>query len=154
MRASRTIPPDAKVAVVHHRVPFYETDAMGIVHHSNYVRYLEIGRIRWLDEHDRPYRDWVAAGYHYATTRVEVEYLRSAVYDDVLEIQTWLEEVRGASLRIAYRLERDGKLLAIAATEHALVDLEGRPRRIPREHRARLAAAAPAPRSPARRPGA
>jgi len=95
VRASRTIPPDAKVAVVHHRVPFYETDAMGIVHHSNYVRYLEIGRIRWLDEHDRPYRDWVAAGYHYATTRVEVEYLRSAVYDDVLEIRTWLEEVRG-----------------------------------------------------------
>ncbi len=148
VRADRTIPPDAKVAVVHHRVPFYETDAMGIVHHSNWVRYLELGRIRWLDEHDRPYRDWVAAGYHYATTRVEMEYLRPASYDDVVEIHTWLEEVRGASLRMAYRLTRDGELLAAAATEHALVDLEGHPRRIPNEHRARLAAAAPGARRP------
>jgi len=148
VRADRTIPPDAKLAVVHHRVPFYETDAMGIVHHSNWVRYLELGRIRWLDEHDRPYRDWVAAGYHYTTTRVEIEYLRPASYDDVLEIRTWLGEVRGASLRMAYRVTRGGELLAAAAKEHALVDLEGRPRRIPSEHRARLVAAAPAARKP------
>jgi acyl-CoA thioester hydrolase len=147
VRASPTIPPDAKVAVVHHRVPFYETDAMGIVHHSNYVRYLELGRIRWLDEHDRPYRETVARGYHYATTRVEIDYLRPAGYDDVVEIRTWLEQVRGASLRMAYQLHRAGELLATASTEHALVDFEGRPRRIPREHRARLAAAAPAARS-------
>jgi acyl-CoA thioesterase FadM len=49
---------------------------------------------------------------------------------------------------MAYRLTRGGELLAAAATEHALVDLEGRPRRIPNEHRARLAAPAPAPRRP------
>jgi acyl-CoA thioester hydrolase len=148
LRASRTIPPDAKVTLVHHRVPFYETDAMGIVHHSNYVRYLELGRIRWLDEHDRPYRDYVAAGHHFATTRVEIDYLRSAAYDDVVEIRTWLEAVRGASLRMAYQLHGPGGLLAIAATEHALVDLEGRPRRLPREHRGRLLAALPQPPAP------
>jgi acyl-CoA thioester hydrolase len=36
---------------VQHRVPFYETDAMGVVHHANYVKYLELARIAWLDEH-------------------------------------------------------------------------------------------------------
>ena len=33
-----------------HRVPFFETDAMGIVHHANYVRYLELARVAWMDE--------------------------------------------------------------------------------------------------------
>jgi acyl-CoA thioester hydrolase len=122
-------------------VPFYETDAMGIVHHSNYVRYLELARILWLDEHDRPYRDYVGQGLHFATTHVEIDYHRSAGYDDVLAIAVWLEEVRGASLRMAYTLCREAELLASATTVHALVDLEGRPRRIPGEQRRRLAEA-------------
>ncbi|HVH05686.1 MAG TPA: hotdog domain-containing protein, partial [Myxococcota bacterium] len=47
---------------------------MGVVHHSNYVRFLELARIVWLDEHHRPYRDYVADGLHFATTRVEVDH--------------------------------------------------------------------------------
>ena len=137
----RSDPGSAHTSTVSHRVPFYETDAMGIVHHSNYVRYLELARIRWLDEHDQPYRDYVADGFHYATTHVEVDYMKPAAYDDVLEIRVWLEEVRGASLRMAYAVERSGELCVTASTEHALVDRDGRPRRIPRERRERLARA-------------
>lgn len=130
---------------------------MGVVHHSNFVRYLELARIRWLEEHDQPYRDYVAQGFHYTTTRVEVDYHRPAVYDDVVAVEVWLEELRGASLRMAYRLRRGETLIASAATEHALVDGSGRPRRIPRERRDRLArslvrpqeAERPAPRSSA-----
>jgi acyl-CoA thioester hydrolase len=127
------------ISVVRHRVPFYETDAMGIVHHSNYVNFLEIGRVTWMDEHDRPYREYVAEGLHFATTRIELDYRRSAVFDDVIEITTWMEWVRGASLRMAYHVRRADELLAFGATEHAMVDLDGRPRRIPRERRELLA---------------
>jgi acyl-CoA thioester hydrolase len=143
-RAAEGPPPGARVSIFSHRVPFYETDAMGVVHHSNYVRYLELARIQWLDEHHRPYRLYVADGLHFATTRVEVDYLRSAVYDDVLAVATWLEWVRGASLRMAYEIRRGDELLVRAATEHAVVDLEGRLRRIPRERREELAKLAPA----------
>jgi acyl-CoA thioester hydrolase len=136
-------PPDTLTAVVHHRVPFYETDAMGIVHHANYLRYLEIARVAWMDAHDRPYRDYVADGLHFATTHVEIDYQRSAAFDDMLEISTWMEWVRGASLRMAYVVKRQGEVLAVAATEHAMVDLEGRPRRIPRERRDLLAKQVP-----------
>ncbi len=132
-------PAGARLTTIEHRVPFYETDAMGVVHHSNYVRYLELARIVWLDEHHRPYRDYVAEGLHFATTRVEVDYLRPAAYDDVLEIKTWLEWVRGASLRMAYEIRRGETAVARGATEHAVVDLEGRLRRIPREQREELA---------------
>jgi acyl-CoA thioester hydrolase len=124
-------------------VPFYETDAMGVVHHSNYVRYLELARIMWLDEHHRPYRLYVAEGLHFATTRVEVDYLRSAAYDDLLRVTTWLEWVRGASLRMAYEIRRDDSVVSRAATEHAVVDLQGRLRRLPRERREELARLGP-----------
>jgi len=137
--AVRTEPPaGATVSSARHRVPFYETDGMGVVHHSNYVRYLELARIVWLDEHDEPYRKVVEQGMHYATTRLELAYHRAARFDDEIEILTWIEWARGASLRMAYLLRCRGDTLATGATEHAAVDLEGRVRRLPRERAARL----------------
>ena len=124
---------------MHHRVPFYETDAMGVVHHSNYVRYLELARIRWMDEHHRSYREYVADRQHFATTHVEVDYYRPAAFDDEISVTAWLEWIRGASLRMAYRLTTPKGLIASGATEHALVDLAGRVQRISREERERLA---------------
>ena len=108
---------------------------MGIVHHANYVRFLELVRVVWMDEHDRPYREYAAEGLHFATTRVEIDYRRSASFDDHLDITTWMEWVRGVSLRMAYQIHRGDELVATAATEHAMVDLDGRPHRIPPERR-------------------
>ena len=125
-----------------HRVPFYETDAMSIVHHANYVRYLELARIAWMDEHDRPYREYVEAGLHFSTTRVDLRYLRSAGFDDLLDVSTWIEWVGGASLGMGYEIDRDGARIAEGITEHAMVDTSGRPRRIPAERRAALSALA------------
>ncbi len=129
-----------KTTTIRHRVPFFETDAMGIVHHANYIRYLEIARVAWMDEHDRPYRAYVAEGFHFATTRVEFDYKRSAAFDDVLDVTTWLDWVRGASLAMAYELKRCDEIIGTGCTEHALVDHDGALRRIPAEHRARLKA--------------
>ena len=140
-------------AVVRHRVPFYETDAMGIVHHSKYVRYRELGRIQWMDEHDRPYREYVAADLHFSTTRVEVDYRRAAAFDDLLEITTWLDWVRGASLAMSYEIVRGAERIATARTEHAMVDVTGRPRRIPADRRESLARMAGSSEPPRRRPG-
>ncbi len=131
--------PRGATSAILHRIPFYETDAMGIVHHSNYVRYLELARIRWMEEHHRPYRDYVAADRHFATTHVTLDYRRALRFDETVEVRVWLAWVRGASLRMAYRLGRGDQLVATAATEHALVDSAGRVRRIPREDREQMA---------------
>ena len=112
---------------------FFETDAMGVVHHSNYIRHLELARIQWLDEHDQPYRVYAEQGLHYATTHMKIEYLRSTGFDDVIEIAVWLDWVRGASMCIDYELTCDGTCVATASTTHAMVDREGRVRRIPKE---------------------
>jgi acyl-CoA thioesterase FadM len=58
-----------------------------------------------------------------------------------VEISTWLQELRGASLRMAYLLRCDDQVVASAATEHAMVDAAGHPRRIPADHRRRLRSA-------------
>ncbi|MBM4383863.1 MAG: acyl-CoA thioesterase [Deltaproteobacteria bacterium] len=152
-------PPGVPVTRHRHRVPFYETDAMGLVHHANCVRFLELARIRWMDEHHRPYREYVAEGLHFATTRVELDYLRGLRFDDEVEIAVWLAWARGASLRMEYALSlvdeasrqakraatRSGaELIAIArgATEHAMVDTTGRVRRIPEAQRRAMASIA------------
>jgi acyl-CoA thioester hydrolase len=121
--------------VTRYRVPFYDTDAMRIVHHANFVRYLELARLRFLEEHLQPYASFVAQGLHFAVTRCEIDFLAPARFDDALEIRCWLRFARGASLGIAYRVERDGTLLAAAATEHAMVDDSGRLARIPAAQR-------------------
>lgn len=139
-RPAPLVPAGAACSTLEHRVAFYETDAMGIVHHSNYVRFLELARVVWMDEHDRPYREYAAEGLHFATTAVELRYHRSASFDDVLAVTTWMEWVKRASLRMAYEIRRGDELVASGATEHAMVDLEGRPRGIPPARRTILLA--------------
>jgi len=135
-------PENAVVSTYRHRVPFFETDGMGIVHHANYVLFLERARILWLDEHDQPYRDYISQGLHYATTRVELDYRRATRFDDLIEISAWLDWVRGASLRMNYQLVCNGDRVATASTLHAAVNAEGSVRRLPKnrtEHLRRLA---------------
>lgn len=144
-------PPDgAAVSSYRHRVAFFETDAMGIVHHSNYVRHLELARTHWLDEHDQPYRIYAEQGLHYATTHMEIDYRRSTGFDDLIEIVAWLDWVRGASMRIDYELSCDGACVATASTVHAMVNREGQVRRIPKERAVNLRRLAlrPSPETP------
>jgi acyl-CoA thioester hydrolase len=143
-RTAPVAPAGAARSTLRHRVAFYETDAMGIVHHANYVRFFELARVLWMDEHDRPYREYAAEGLHFATTAIQLRYHRSAAFDDVLDVTTWMEWVKRASLRMAYEIRRGDELVASGATEHAMVDLEGRPRGIPPERRAVLRTLVPA----------
>ena len=83
MSRDEASPPEgALTTTVNHRVAFYETDAMGIVHHANYLRFFERARVQWLDEHDQPYRNYMADGMHFATTHVEIDYRGTTRFDD------------------------------------------------------------------------
>ncbi len=137
---AKALPDASLVSTIEHRVGFHETDAMGIVHHSNYLRFCEQARVQWLEEHDEPYTYYVDMGMHFAVTRVELDYHRSAKFDDRLAVSTWLEVVRGASLRMAYRISCGDVVLVTGATEHAAVNLEGQVRRIPKDRRQNLQA--------------
>jgi acyl-CoA thioester hydrolase len=131
-------PPEAVLTRVRHTVNFYETDAMGIVHHSNYVRFFEHARVQFLAEHDRPYTEYVAEGLHVPVTRVAVSYKRPCRFADEIEITCWLAWAREASLGFAYELKVGDLVVTTGETDHAIVNLDNRPTRIPQHMRVHL----------------
>jgi acyl-CoA thioester hydrolase len=118
-------------------VRFAETDAMGIVHHSAYVIWLEAGRIAWLAAAGAPYAGIAAGGHHFSVTKVELTYRRSVRFGATVLVTTRVVEVRSRQVVFSYTLhERDaaggaGALLAEGRTEHVCVDLQGRVATIP-----------------------
>jgi acyl-CoA thioester hydrolase len=132
------VPDGATTISLRHRIGFHETDAMGIVHHSNYLKFCEDARVVWLETHDKSYSEWMSMGLHFAVTQVQLQYRLASRFDDILEVTTWLEWIRGASLAMAYRIQRGEDLVLTGRTEHASVNDEGRVRRIPKEDRLRM----------------
>ena len=138
-RYQRPTPPDgAPTTCFRHAVAYYETDAMGIVRHSNYVRFLELARVQFMADHDRPYTAYVQEGLHIPVTRALVHYHRPCRFADLVDVTCWLKWARHASLGFAYRLEVGDVLVASAETDHAITNLQGVPTRIPEHMRSRI----------------
>lgn len=104
------------------RVRFFETDLMGIVHHGSYFTYFEAGRVEWLRARGVTYADWAAKGVHLPVVEAHAHYHAPARFDDLLEVETTLTELRTVSLRFGYRIEREGTLVATGWTRLACID--------------------------------
>ena len=81
-------------------VRYYETDQMGIVHHSNYIRYFECGRIAMLKELGLPMEKIEEAGIMMPVVGVECRYKVPAKFGDVLKIVTTVDELPRAKMTI------------------------------------------------------
>src|SRR5579872_6772501 len=86
------------------RVRFCETDLMGIVHHANYLAYFEAGRVEWLRRRGVAYTEWAARGWHMPVVDASVRYRAPARFDDLLDVETTLTELRAATARFEYRI--------------------------------------------------
>jgi len=114
------------------RVRYAETDQMGIVYHSHYAVWFEIGRTEFCRAAGYPYRDLEAAGIRIPVTGLECKYRRPARYDDALRVRTQLPELSARGLTFAYEVVgEDETLLADGATRHVFADSDGRLRRAP-----------------------
>jgi acyl-CoA thioester hydrolase len=121
------------------RVRFCDTDLMGIVHHANYFAYFEAGRVEWLRARGVAYTSWASRGMHLPVIEASIRYKLPARFDDVLDVDTVLAEVRAASLRFEYRIAREGTLIAEGLTRLACVDDQNQVRRFTEEMLAVLA---------------
>lgn len=123
-------------------VRFAETDAMGIVHHSNYLIWFEAVRIAWLDAVGAPYAEVAAGGHHFAVTSACVEYRAPARFGDVVRVTGSVAEVRSRKVSFRYVIHNvaTGVLIATGSTEHICVDLQGRMAKIPEWVHARMEA--------------
>ncbi len=117
------------------RVRYQETDQMGVVYHSNYLVYFELGRTEMMRAAGVPYSDLERRGTFLAVTRAVVEYVASARYDDLLRIEATLDLVRKASITLGYHIYNDsnGQLLARGSTELASLTPDGIPKRLDAE---------------------
>jgi len=114
------------------RVRFAETDAQGIAHHASFVVWLEEARVAYLAAFAGGYRAIRDGGIEALTTGVHLEYVRAAVFDDVLTIGVRCAELRGARFRFDYSVEREHEVVAQGWTTHATVAAQThRPTRVP-----------------------
>jgi acyl-CoA thioester hydrolase len=115
-------------------VPRYaETDQGGVIHHSVYPVWLEMGRTELLRVNGIAYRDLETAGIFFVVAELRIKYRRPALYDDELELETTCSNVTASKIEHTYRLCRAGTglLLAEAASVLACVNAEGKVQRIP-----------------------
>jgi len=112
------------------RVRYSETDAMGFLHHANYVTYFEIARTELFRHMGGDYRAMEERGFFLVVVKVECNYKRPAFYDDELCIRAELTRRTGAKLIHTYEIHRDDELLATGQTTLACVDKKGEVQRI------------------------
>lgn len=110
-----------------HKVQYYETDRMGITHHSNYVRWMEEARVYFLDAVGLPYDKLEADGIISPVTAVDCHYKATSTFADVIAIDIRVSILKGAKLGFDYVMtNQDGQLVCQAHSEHSFLDQNGR----------------------------
>ena len=115
------------------RAIYADTDAMGIVYHTNYIRWFEVGRTELFRDMGILYTEVEAAGFNLPLTQVYCHYLLPTHYDDLIFVETEIAYLRRASMKFTYLIwdEKREKLLTDGYTIHACTDRAGKIIRIP-----------------------
>ncbi len=115
------------------RVRYGETDQMGVVYHGNYPQYLEMGRIEWLRDFGVSYKKMEENGIMLPVVSIQLNYKRSAFYDDVLTLKTTLKKTPTVRIEFDYEIHnQNSELLVEANTVLAFMDAKTkRPIRCP-----------------------
>ncbi len=113
------------------QIIFGDTDQMGVVYYANYLRYFEGARAAYWRGLGKSYKDLEAWGVALPVVEAHCYYKRPAHYEDVIVVETWVSELRAASMRFAYKVHRGDVLLAEGTTRHGVIGKDGRPRALP-----------------------
>jgi acyl-CoA thioester hydrolase, YbgC/YbaW family len=110
-------------------VNYYETDMMGIVHHSNYIRWFEEARTIWMTDSGIPYNEVEKEGVQIPVIGASCEYKNPAKFGDIISVSTTLKELTGVKMIVGYEVKNKetGLILATGTTKHCFVNSEFRP---------------------------
>ena len=114
-------------------VRFAETDQMGVVHHSEYIVWFEVGRIAWMAAVGMPYTEIAGAGYNFAVTDLQCRYRNAIRFGDAVQVITRLGSLRSRQVEFVYEIRNThtGDIYADGHTRHICVDGDGRMTRVP-----------------------
>lgn len=115
------------------RVEYHHTDQMGIVHHSNYIKFFEAARTEWLRAAGLTYAEMERRGVMMPIVDVQIKYRQPAYYDEMLSITTSVRELPMARMTFYYEIRgEDGRDVASGMTTLGFIDsVTRRPQRVP-----------------------
>lgn len=122
--------------IYEHKIQYYETDQMKIVHHSNYIRWFEEARVFWLETIDCGYDKLEALGIISPVLGVTAEYKSMSRFGETVQIETELVSYNGIKFAISYTIKdrATGVIRCVGQSTHCFLDQEGRPISLKRSH--------------------
>ena len=110
-------------------INYYETDRMGVVHHSNYIRFLEEARSRWMEELNIPMEKLENEGFTIPTLEVDCKYKHHVTSGDIIVIEPYISEFNGIRMTVNYNVtnKKTGDIVIDAFTKHCFTDRTLRP---------------------------
>lgn len=126
------------------RVRYAETDAMGVVHHANYLVWFELGRSELCRSKGFSYREMERDGALLVVAEAYCRYKAPAFYDDEITIRTKVEELKSRTMRFVYQVfrESDQTILAEGETMHVVTDSNKKVRSMPEVYKQKMLAEA------------
>lgn len=113
--------------VYHHKVHYYETDRMGVTHHSNYIRFMEEARVAYLDAIGASYAQIEADGIISPVIGVEGKFIHTTTFDDPLDVEVFIKSMTTFKLKIGYNIRCRGELVFEGWSLHCFLDRSGAP---------------------------
>ncbi len=106
------------------KVQFYETDAMGIVHHANYIHWMEEARVDYMEQMGYTYEMTTSSGIDLAVTGVDCQYRSMARFGDTVCIEMGITKLSPARVTVSYRMVNaaDGREVATGHSDHFFFD--------------------------------
>lgn len=120
--------------IYQHKVQYYETDKMGIVHHSNYIRWMEEARIDFLSQIGWDYKKLEDMGIMSPVTTVECKYKVSTMFSDTVDIAVSIEEFKGVKLKLRYEMKKGETIVCEGYSEHCFLKEDGKLIHLKREY--------------------
>ena len=111
------------------KINYYETDKMGITHHSNYVRFMEEARIDFLEQIGCGYDKWEKDGIISPVIGIECNYKRPTTFGDEIRIKVAIVEYGRVKLTVSYEMinTKTKEIVCVGKSHHCFVNAEGRP---------------------------
>lgn len=111
------------------KINYYETDRMGVVHHSNYIRFLEEARCNWLESIGLPFATLEENGITIPVLAVNCEYKHHVTFNDVIIVEMVIKEYTGVRMTVQYRIinKNTSDIVLVGETKHCFTNENLRP---------------------------
>lgn len=121
--------------IYHHKVQYYETDKMGVTHHSNYIRWMEEARVDMLSRIGWDYKHMEDMGIVSPVMAVDCRYITGTTFSDDIYITVQVEEFKGVRLKLKYEMKNaDSITVCEGHSEHCFLNSDGKILQIKKEY--------------------